>query len=76
MPQAFVRGALSMDGAIRLMSNQSGRREILQEAVVPRHVLSMLPTEQPAEHFATGGRANVGDGHRAFSSGASVMTLR
>ena len=73
MPSAFVRGALSRDGAIRLISTQSGHEEILQEAIVPQHRLFLLPTEQSTEHAPVSGRGNVGDGHRAFSSGASIL---
>ena len=73
MPQAFVRGALSLDGAIRLISTQSGNREMLHERTVPKHRLCLLPTEQPIEHAPVSGRGNVGDGHRSFSSGASIL---
>ena len=70
MPQAFLRGAVHTDSAIRLRSRTG---QVIREGIMPEHMLVLLPTEQPVEHPVVDGRANVGDGHRAFSSGASVM---
>jgi hypothetical protein len=46
---------------------------MLHERTVPKHRLCLLPTEQPIEHAPVSGRGNVGDGHRSFSSGASIL---
>jgi hypothetical protein len=71
MTTAHVRGALSVDGYLRLRTRTG---DVLHEAV-PRRMLFVLPTEQPIEHSVTDGRANVGHGHKPFASGASVFQL-
>ena len=75
MPQAFLRAALSIDGTIRLVTSQSQYREVLHESMVPKHLLFVLPTEGPAEPAVVNGHGNgnIGDGHRSFSSGASIL---
>ena len=71
MPSAFVRGALSADGYLRLRTRTG---DVLHEAV-PQHRLVVSFSEQPITHPVVDGQANIGDGHRAFTSGASVIRL-
>jgi hypothetical protein len=71
MPSAYVRGALSVDGYLRLRAR---RGDVLHEAV-PQRRLFVQFTEQPVTHPVVDGQANIGDGHRAFTSGASVMPV-
>jgi hypothetical protein len=59
-----------MGGAIRLRSRTG---HVIREGIVPERMLFVLPTEQPIEHAPVSGRGNVGDGHRSFSSGASIL---
>jgi hypothetical protein len=43
--------------------------------MVPQHMLFLQPTERPAEPAVVNGHGNgnIGDGHRSFSSGASIL---
>lgn len=70
MRDAFFGGALAVDGHIRLRQ-QSG--VVLQEAEVPQHLVRFLSglTGPTNGH----GQGNIGDGHKPFSSGVSVITF-
>ena len=45
--------------------------------MVPQHRLFLPPTDRPAEPAVVNGHGNgnIGDGHRSFSSGASILRV-